>query len=245
MALTVTSRGSGSNKTGATTYGISPASNFAAGLAVFTLAYDNAGTDGADPYSSISDSLGNTWTSRQGALRDPGAAAAGACFRIFTSPQDVGLLATSTTITVSFGAVSVTAKAYTLNQVSPAAANTAAYVTGSTATGAGSTNIVTGSITSGDVVLCGLAHESEASSADDGDTTNGTWTTGQAANTTGGADASNMATRSQAKVTTGTGTQTWDFSAPGDWAAAWIEVNEQVASANQWGTQTELIGWIS
>src|SRR3990167_5118653 len=125
MALTVTNRGSGANKTAGTRYTFSPASTFAAGsLAVLVIACDNAGTDGADPITGVTDDGGNTWTQRQAALNDPGGASAGAVCRIYTAP--VVSLTTSVVITVAFGAVSVTAKAYTLTQIGPAAT----YVTG-------------------------------------------------------------------------------------------------------------------
>jgi hypothetical protein len=68
-------------------------------MAVLCLAYDNSGASGADPYNSISDSLGNTWTSRQAALYDPGAASAGVALRIFTTNQSAGTLTTGSTVT--------------------------------------------------------------------------------------------------------------------------------------------------
>src|SRR3990167_3374082 len=125
MALTVINRGSGANKNAGTSYAFSPASNFAASsLAVLVIACDNAGTNGADPITGVTDDGGNTWTQRQAALNDPGAASAGAVCHIWTAP--VVSLTTSVVITVAFGSVSVTAKAYTLTQIGPAAS----YVTG-------------------------------------------------------------------------------------------------------------------
>src|ERR1051326_8772503 len=112
MALSGTDRGQNSTNTaGQTSLALSPASNFNAGkMAVLCVAYDNAGSGGSDPFSSISDTKGNTWTPRQNVLNDPGAASAGQCLRIFTTMQDVGTLTTGDTITVSFGSTTVAAR---------------------------------------------------------------------------------------------------------------------------------------
>jgi hypothetical protein len=107
MTITVTARGTGGNSTTATSIAIVPASNFAAGtFAVLCLSYDNSGTSGADPFSSISDDAQNTWVSAQASLNDPGAANAGNTGRIFTSQMQTKKLTTGDTITVSFGATS-------------------------------------------------------------------------------------------------------------------------------------------
>ena len=239
MALTVTNRGTGADKTAGTSYGVLPASNFAAGsLAVLVLAYDNAGTNGTDPYSSISDSLGNTWTSRASRLNDPGAANAGCVVRVFTSGQDVGTILTSTTVTVDFGAVSVTAKAYAFTQVAPAAGSVANYDVGP-AQGSGSSgatdafSTTTNTITNTNVVIgAGAAEDDVVDGTGDTDTTNGSWGTLQSSATTGGGSASNMGVYSQAKVVTATATQQFNFTLPAaaDWAAQYIQVKEEVAT---------------
>src|SRR5262245_65793303 len=117
MALTGTSRGQGSHNTSATSFTLSPASNLGVGtLAVLVVAYDNSGTNGADPFSSVTDSLGNTWVSRQQALHDPGAANAGCTLAIVTTAQTVAVLSTTDTITVTFTS-NTTAKAWALHEV--------------------------------------------------------------------------------------------------------------------------------
>src|SRR6185295_8457523 len=157
MALVGTDRGSNNLNTAATTVAIAPGSNFdQATFAVLCLAYDNAGSAAADPYSSISDNKSNTWTSRQAALYDPGAASAGATLRIFTSPMEKAALTTSDTITVSFGANTPTAKSWTLHQVtSDSPYGVVGYVTGNVNAGAGTgtPTVTTTSITSGDMVI--------------------------------------------------------------------------------------------
>lgn len=225
MALTGTNRGTGGNATAATTIAISPASNFTAGsFAILALAYDNSGTQGADPYSSITDSVGNTWTSRQNALNDPGAASAGSTLRIFTST--ISTLTTANTITVTFG-TSTTAKSWSLSEVTAAVDFAPSYVTGAVATGSTTTPTITsGSITSGNMIFGAMANEGNATVTADSDTTNGTWSTQQTvANGTG---TGGMQVASQYKVTTGTGTQTYNLtlSATGDWAIGWIEITE-------------------
>lgn len=131
MALSASGKGSGGNATGATSIGIVPTSNCTDGaLLILAIGYDNAGTNGSDPYSSISDDSGNTWTVGAYALCDPGAANAGVAFRLFYSYQDVATLTTSSTITVSFGSTSVTNKRWTLTQLT-AATGYYAYTSGS------------------------------------------------------------------------------------------------------------------
>lgn len=68
--------GTGSRNTGSeSTYAITPNQQINAGeMAVLAVSYDNSGTNGADPFSSIADSLGNQWYSFTSNLQDPGAA---------------------------------------------------------------------------------------------------------------------------------------------------------------------------
>ncbi len=230
MALTGTSRGSGATNTaGQSSLVVTPASNLSAGaLAVLCVAYDNTGAAGVDSYTSIADSLGNTWTPRQNSLIDPGAASAGQCLRIFTSPQDVATLTTNSTITVSFGAVTV-ARSWTLMEFTAAAGSKAVYGTGGQETAATATpTITTTSITSGQAVVGCFGREgNDAINTPDGDTTNGAWSANQNAgvgSTTGGSQII-----SQRKIVTGTATQTYNvtFAASRDGCEAWISVREQ------------------
>src|SRR6185436_20779622 len=102
---------------------------------------------------------GNTWTRRQTALIDPGAASAGQVGAIFTTPQNGGALTTGDTITVSFGSDAPTAKTWTLMEVTAGAGNTPTYVTGNvgtSGTGGTSPTITTGSIALNDMVVAAL-----------------------------------------------------------------------------------------
>ena len=80
MALTVTSRGTGTHNTGATTLvpGGRSATLAVGSLGVLCLALDNAGSAGAVTCapSSWTDAKGNVWTRRQSFLYDNGAASA-------------------------------------------------------------------------------------------------------------------------------------------------------------------------
>lgn len=232
MALTATNRGSGGNATAATSLSITPASNFTAGsFGILAVAYDNAGSQGADPYVTISDTPVNAWVSRVNSLNDPGAASAGSTLRIFTAP--ISSLTTANTITVSFGATSVTAKAWTLIEVTSNATNgSVVYGTGAQATGSGTTQtITTSSIAINDLVFGALGQEGNGTRTGDADTLNGSWSTAQSAGfgtTTGGHEII-----SQYKIVTAAGAQTYNPTATplGDWAIAWVSVSEVISDS--------------
>lgn len=230
MALTGTDRGSNATNTGGqSTLAVTPASNFAArSWAVLVVAYDNSGTNGADPFSAISDTKGNTWTSRINALNDPGAASAGIVLRFFTTDQSGGLLTTGDTITVSFGGTTTVARAWALHEVAPGANGQVSYVTGASSTSTtGTPTITTGSITSGDMVIGGIGREGNESPTGDSDTTRGSWSTllgGRVGTTTSGAQVV-----TQRKVVTGTGTQTYNPTFGGtsrDGCNGWVQFRE-------------------
>lgn len=225
MPLSGINRGTGGNTTAATSIAIVPGANFASGsMAILALAYDNSGASGADPFTSISDNTGNTWTSRDNRLNDPGAASAGSTLRIFTTA--VGTLGTGTTITVNFGS-STTAKSWTLTEVTAAVNFIPFFITNGGATGTSTTpTVTTGSITNGDMVFGAMANEGNATVTADSDTTNGTWSTQQTVNN--GTGTGGMQVASQFKVVNATATQTYNLtlSASGDWAIGWIQLRE-------------------
>lgn len=224
MALIVTNRGS-AGLASATTLSCAPTSNFQHGtLGVLVLAYDNSGASGADPFSSISDSLGNTWTSRQRALWDPGAASAGATCGIFTGILNNGL---KTTDTVSVVVSSAAVAAYALFEVSSDLGVTPVYQTGNVGTGAttGAPTVTTSSLTSGWALIGGGAAEGGDTWAGDADSSNGTWSTQQHA--AQGSGNSGMSVTAQSKVVTGTATQTYNPTlTSADCILAWIAASE-------------------
>lgn len=241
MALTGTDRGSGSTNTGSqSTLVVTPASNLAAGsLAVLCVAYDNSGTLGADPFASISDNsgAGNTWTSRQAPLNDPGAANAGHVLRIFTCRLKAALT-TSQSITVDFGGVTTVARSWTLMEVTGAAGMGAIYQTGANGTGSSTTpSITSGSITNGDMIIAAMGAEGNAAITGDSDVSNGSWSTQQ----TSGVGTTNAASEisSQRKVVTGNGAQTYNLTiTSADWCIAWIQLREVADTAPIPGTAT-------
>lgn len=228
-ALTVSSRGTGGNNTGATGLTVTPGSNFTAGsLGVLVIALDNSGSAGANTVSpaTATDSASGTWTRQQNGLFDNGAASAGAEVSVYTIPSTS--LTTAGSITVTFSN-SVTAKAWALWEVTADAGKIATYLTGGVGTGATSNpTVTTSSITSGDAVIGVTAAEASAASiTGDADTTNGTWSTAQTAGF--GSGTSGMTVSSQSKVTTATAAQTYNTTVAGDSIAAWVSVGERSA----------------
>lgn len=227
MALVGNNRGSGGNITSATTISISPQQNFSSNtLAVLALAYDNSGSQGSDPYSSITDNAGNTWTSRANGLNDPGAASAGSTLRIFTS--SVTNLLTTNSITVTFNNATV-AKSWTLTEFSSNQSGFYANYLNSytTVTGTG-TGVNSQSITqqAGNAVLAALANEGNATITADINTNFGTWSTIQTASN--GTGTSGMQVGSQFKIVTSAGQIQWNItlSASGDWVCGAIVITE-------------------
>lgn len=230
MALVGSNIGTGGNTTSATTIAIVPPSNFSSNtLAVLALAYDNAGNQGADPYSSITDNAGNTWTSRTNGLNDPGAASAGSTLRIFTSL--VSNLLSTNTITVTFN-TATTAKSWTLTQFSSNTSGlTADFLSAGTPT-TGSTTTPSSnaqSVSSGNAIFGAMANEGNATVTADSDTTNGSWSTQQTQNN--GTGTTGMQVASQYKIVNATGNQTYNLtlSAAGDWVVCNISIQEVTA----------------
>lgn len=186
--LEITNRGSGSRNTGAeTNYVITPGSDFRAGTrAVLQLSYDNSGTNGADPFNTITDSLGNTWATDDSQLNDPGAANAGNALRTFSSLLTTPLT-TANTITVDFGANTTVARAYILWEIKAKAGFVPAFLGNtSEATGSSTTPTITRTavgIPVGALVLGVMgAQHGDATVTADSDTTSGSWSVGILAN---------------------------------------------------------------
>lgn len=195
---------------------------------MLAVAYDNSVTGGGDPFTEISDDIGNLWTPRLEVLNDPGAANAGLVLRLWETEQNVGALVITSIITLSFSP-NVGARVATLTELT---ANNGhiTYVTGGTGTGNSSTpSIVTGTIPSGDYVFGATGQEGGGVQTGDSDTTNGSWSTQQHTVTTGTGDA-NQGITTQGKVVTGSGTQTYNttINAARDWAILWAQYTEIV-----------------
>lgn len=219
MALAITNRGLGTNNTAGLSFTLSPTSNFAAGsTAVLCIAADNNSAGGAtNNIDSVTDSLGNTWTKRQGPVFDNGAAAAGVQGAIFDTEMDGGTITTGTVITVNIG-TSTTAKTWTLTQIAPAAGNVARFRAGANksagATGTAMTLGASPSVNVGEVLVAAIFMESgttQTASTPDADATNGTWSANQYAEI--GSTTSGSCIISQCKLqTTAASTQTYDVT---------------------------------
>lgn len=237
MALVRTARGTGTHNTSATTFTLSPASNFAAGMAVLCIAADNAHSSGtAATTYTVTDTLGNTWTRRASALIDPGAANAGSEGAIFTTLQNGGLLTTGTTITVTYD-TATTAKVWTLDEVkTDQSGQVVAYVTsgvGTSGTGTTSPTITSGSIAINDIIVGAVFIEAGTTESftDDADSTNGSWTASQSAKI--GSTTSGQAIISQTKIVTAAGAQTFNptLGLSGDLCLGWVQIHEALAIA--------------
>lgn len=240
-ALTVQSRGTGGNTTGATSVTVTPASNLAAGsMGVIVVAADNAGAGGnaANCNTSMTDSVSNIWTRRLDVWFDNGAASAGIELCIYTGTLTTALT-TANNVVVGFSN-SVTAKSWTLTEIVPTTGFVPAFVTGAGGTGATSATptVTTSSITSGNVVIGGGAAEATLAWTGDADSTNGSWTNEQEIGN--GTGTSGAAVTSQAKVVTATATQTYNPTlTSADQIIGWIQISEAAA-----GMQRRVI-WIN
>ena len=235
MAITATVRYSNGGTSSETAFTFSPASDFTVGtFVVLFVAADNSATNGAsNNITSVTDSLGNTWTKYQGPLYDPGSANQGIQGGVFTTSMDAGTITTSTAISVNFGDAT-TAKVVVLHEVTPTTGYRIVY--SSSGNGTGTTNAMfsetTGSITANNIVLCACFMEGNYNLfAEDSDTTRGSWSSRTAIGV--GTLASGVKLSTQYKVVTGTGTQTFDVSVTTscDMVGSWIELSEVPASA--------------
>lgn len=209
-AVTVASRGTNGNASAGASITITPTSNLAAGsMAVLVVAVDNLGSGGNTPCTPATetDSVGNVYTRRLNPIYDPGAAAAGVEMAIYTA-QLTTALATSDNLVFNFVTVSPVAKTWTLTEIIPGAGLQMTFLSGACGAVCGSATatptVTTVSITSGDAVVGAGGAESTLTWTGDADTSNGSWTNEQEFGVTG------MSITTQAKVVTGTATQTYN-----------------------------------
>lgn len=193
---------------------------------VLMCAADNNGTNGATSLStSVTDAAGNTWINRGGLInQDPGSAAAGATFSMWTCKVTAALSAQNITINFSPNTTSKGAICY---RVQPGTDEVLDFVqvgaggngNGSTQTGASAI-----SVTDGDIIFGGSAVEANATVTGDGDSTNGSWSTIYQGIANSGSSNSSMTCSAQWKQVNATGNQTWATTTSGsqDWAANYL-----------------------
>jgi hypothetical protein len=244
VALTVTSRGTGTHNTGATTLvpGGRTATLASGSMGVMAIALDNAGAAGAATAAPASwtDAKGNVWTRRINALYDNGAASAGIEMAFYTAPITVALLTTDAGTITWDGAVSPVPKAWTWYEVIPGAGNTVSYSTGGTIAGATAANaqVVTASVPVGDAVIAGYFSEGVGAVTGDSDSTNGSWTAQQTATVGSGTSGVRIATQQKVQTTTAS-TQSYDVTvASQDRIAGYIMLHELVATVLTPGVAT-------
>jgi hypothetical protein len=183
--------------------------------------------------ASETDSVGNTWIKRLNPIYDPGAASAGVEVSFYTAHLTTAFT-TGNNLVLDFVAVQPPAKSWALLEVVPAVGKIVSFVTGAAGTGASSASptVTTSSITSGDVVIGGGGSESTLTWTGDADTSNGNWTNEQEIGN--GTGTSGMAVTSQAKITTGTATQTYNpTQTAADQILGWIQVQEATPVARR------------
>jgi hypothetical protein len=256
MALTVTSRGTGTDNTGATTLvpGGRSGTMAANSLGVLCMALDNAGASGSTLIApdSWTDAKSNVWTLRANALFDNGAASAGIEMAIYTAPIVTQLLTTDAgTMTWKTG-VSPVAKAWTWYEVIPSNGIAPAFLDKATIAGATAANASVGTtvnVNVGDATIAGYFSENVAAVTGDSDGTNGNWV--GAAGTNGSIDTATVGTTTSGvriatakKVqTTAASAQTWDCTVSSqDRIAGLIMVREVVTQTVQPAAATATIG---
>ena len=231
MTITYTDRGTAVSESSSTTLAVKVSSNCTAGAVVLlSISYDNAGTNGADPFSSITDTHGNTWTTRIAALNDPGAANEGLCVRLFETSQDVTALQTTDTVTITFS-TSTTAKVCTFAEATSNIGTVVYSASGSTAGTGASPTITSDSLATGTLIVGMTGQEGGGTQTGDSDTTNGNWSTQQWV-VTALAGVANQGITTQGKVVTGAGTQTYNttINTSRDFIIAWASYTEVARS---------------
>jgi hypothetical protein len=233
MALTITDRGGNAENVSDTSFGVSPSANLGTGPRSFCFVvaeWDNSATLGADPFTSVTDTKGNTYTQVWRTLNDPGAANAGCVVGVFYTDQAAGALTTSDTVTLTLS-VATPIKCIRLIEVQAgvgmkpnvAGSNSATYSTASPTITTTDTFLV-GELCIG---VDGFQHAA-AVTTPDADTTNGTWTT--QVTSTAGASTSGGRITWQSKIQTTTfSTQTFNNAIGGTshvGVIGWVRVNE-------------------
>ncbi len=202
MAFTVTDLANGTSITSGTT--LSTGGTVTGTVANHDWFVVIVGCNTSEAISSVTDSVGNTYTQRALGTYSPGAVVEVA---IYTAPVTTDI--TNGTITVTWASNHI-ARTIQVYRVRPGASQTVNFSTSGTSAGATSTSTSIGpiSVANTDVIFCGTSILNSATITGDSDTTNGSWSTlvTRLADTASGTDDQLGA---QYKITTGSGNQTW------------------------------------
>lgn len=207
MALTVSNVATATSTTSGATLAIPGVTASVGDWLIVAVAADNAGTLGAASLqSSMTDSVGNTYTNRTLANRDAGDPNQGTTLGIWTAPITTAI--TGGTITANFSP-NTTAKAALVKKATPATGEQVNFGSaGTPQTGANRTpSYTTASITGGHTVVFAVAAEQGIAVEGDADTIRGAWSA-----LYGAVAGSSQAVASQSKTVTDTGTQTWNVT---------------------------------
>lgn len=222
----ITNAGNGSGTSSGATQTITNVNAAVGDWLVVMVAADNNGTNGAASLStSMSDSASNTYLNRGGLInQDPGAAAAGATFSMWTCKVTAALVLG--TITANFSP-NTTSKGMIAYRVQPAAGEDMQFIAvgaGGTGSGTTQTGASAVSVTNGDIIFCGSAVEANATVTGDSDSTNGNWSTLYQGIANTGTTGTSMTCTAQHKTVNATGNQTWTTTTAGaqDWAANYL-----------------------
>jgi hypothetical protein len=167
----------------ATSIAVSPSQDFdAAAAAVLIAGYEVVGA-GGDPFGSVTDSLGNTWTPR---VVQGSAAGDLGLLRFFITDQDAAPLVASSVITLSFADASSTLKTLHLIEARNSAPGGVLFVASGSAASSGSggsATVTTASITSGNLVVAAAMKQGpqlfSTAWTPDADTVSGVWSVAQ------------------------------------------------------------------
>jgi len=225
VPVTVTAAGTGNSATSTATLAFNCGDSFAIGdVIVVQIAADNNGASGVTSLTSVTDAKSHTYVLGQRTL-DPGAAAAGQTNGIAYTKVTTAMITTDQ-ITVNFSP-NTTAKAAVVWKLSPGIGyriiTPTAVAVFEAGAATGTPSITTSSIPIGDVVIAGLAVESNGAVTADADSTNGVWSAQATATGNTGTLLTSSRIASQAKIVTATATQTYNPTlTSADCIAGWI-----------------------
>jgi hypothetical protein len=210
VPVVVTTAGSGNSATSTATLAFDCGTSFAVGdVIVVAISADNNGASGVSSLTSVTDAGGNVYELLQ-ATYDPGAAAAGQTVGIAWARIATALITTDD-VTINFSPNTVS-KAAVVHKLDPDTGITLQKVTSGFTAGSatGTPTVTTATVTIGDVVIAVLAAESNVAVTQDGDSTNGAWSTQMTATGNTGTLLTSSRVAAQTKIVTATATQTYN-----------------------------------
>lgn len=216
MAITVTHRGTDSTSiVGDTNWNVDTASDFTNGS--FGVILIGFRTSGGHTVSSVTDSVGNTWTSRT-------SIANGEYKLNFFTCNTISSLTTSDTLTISFTGDTTSAGCFVYELT---AGGTVQYEDASSTTFASNGTITSGTIENGNVIFGFNTRASNIAPTADSDTTNGNWST-----QIGRATGFTTYISSQYKIVNADGSQTYNITTGVAGVIGYVELTESVSSSS-------------